>query len=199
MDTAQEIRAEARAFLTSLQSNPDEQIRRSQQTCEKFLNLFLDKEALTVALYKSHLGELDLGPLETGFSARGYRLCYPKVIGQTEMGFFEADPRASKDWTGGRFGILEPKAGAKEILTSDIDIILTPGLAFDRHMGRLGRGMGFYDRALRQTTKALRVALVYDELLYDEIPLQSWDERVHWIVTANDMARSDRALEWIRQ
>lgn len=63
-----------------------------------------------------------------------------------------------------------------------IDLVLVPGLAFDRHGGRLGFGAGYYDRFL-PTTDALRVGLAFSLQLVDRVPVTPNDVPVHWLAT----------------
>lgn len=71
----------------------------------------------------------------------------------------------------------EPVAPAK------LDIVLVPGIAFDRHGNRLGFGKGYYDRFLK-TTPATRVGIAYSfQVSSEELACETWDEPVEWIVT----------------
>ena len=83
----------------------------------------------------------------------------------------------------GKFGILEPKPGAVRLTALDrIDAVLVPGLAFDETGNRLGRGLGHFDRLLRQTSGA-KIALAFDFQVLDEVPAETHDARMDFIVT----------------
>ena len=81
-----------------------------------------------------------------------------------------------------RFGMLEPAADLPVVEPAMLDLVLVPGVAFDRGGGRLGFGGGYYDRFL-PTTPALRVGVTYDECLADALPCGGHDQRMDWIVT----------------
>ncbi|MDP9461630.1 MAG: 5-formyltetrahydrofolate cyclo-ligase, partial [Actinomycetota bacterium] len=85
----------------------------------------------------------------------------------------------------GRFGLLEPlgpRLGPTAIGTADV--IVVPALAVARDGVRLGRGGGYYDRALRHSRPdAVVVALVHDDELVDELPAEPHDHRVNAVVT----------------
>lgn len=81
----------------------------------------------------------------------------------------------------GKFGNLEPKANAPEA-PCQADFILVPGLAFDPAGGRLGRGAGFYDRLLTRF-EGVRVGVCFSELLVEEVPCESHDIRMDFVVT----------------
>jgi 5-formyltetrahydrofolate cyclo-ligase len=94
----------------------------------------------------------------------------------------------AEDWdalTAGRFGILEPVDRCAEVLTQN-DVVLLPGVAFDRNGWRLGRGGGHYDRAFRPATESpWLVGVGYSFQWLDEVPHDSRDRRVDAIVTEN--------------
>jgi len=79
-------------------------------------------------------------------------------------------------------GMLEPAAELPVMDPAELDVVLTPGVAFDRRGGRLGFGGGYYDRFL-PTTPALRVGVTYDHCLADELPCSAHDQRMDWVVT----------------
>jgi 5-formyltetrahydrofolate cyclo-ligase len=63
-------------------------------------------------------------------------------------------------------------------------IVFVPGLAFDLHGNRLGRGKGWYDRALASLGGQARfIALAFEFQIVDEVPTDSWDRKVHHIIT----------------
>ena len=81
------------------------------------------------------------------------------------------------------YGANEPTVGA-EIAPTDVDVFITPGLAFDRLGFRLGYGGGFYDRYFRRARPdALRIGVCYAAQLVQEVPSGPSDEPVDSIVT----------------
>lgn len=85
----------------------------------------------------------------------------------------------------GERGLLEPDPDRAEPIGEEIDLVLVPGLAFDRNGGRIGYGAGFYDRFLAGTP-AVKVALAYSLQLIDAVPVEPHDVPVDRILTEEE-------------
>ncbi len=81
-----------------------------------------------------------------------------------------------------RFGFSQPSGEAPIIAADSVDVVLVPGLAFDRCGRRLGRGAGYYDRFLAGM-EVDKVALTTEARLVDEVPFQPHDILMDWIAT----------------
>ena len=85
----------------------------------------------------------------------------------------------------GRHGVLEPvgpRLGVTAVGTADV--VVVPALAVARNGIRLGRGGGYYDRALQHARPdAVIVALVFDDEFVDELPAEPHDRRITAVVT----------------
>ena len=82
----------------------------------------------------------------------------------------------------GDFNIMEPQ---NEPYTGDFDLIVVPGVAFDRDGNRLGRGRGYYDRFLSQHLDVRRIGICFDFQLVDEVPAEPFDIRMDEVLTVN--------------
>jgi 5-formyltetrahydrofolate cyclo-ligase len=82
----------------------------------------------------------------------------------------------------GKFGVSEPLTGCEEIPLNQFDLVLVPGVAFDLHGNRLGRGRGFYDRILTEVS-GIKCGVGYDFQLLEEIPTEPHDAKVDFIFT----------------
>lgn len=80
----------------------------------------------------------------------------------------------------GDFNILEPQ---NEPYQGDFDLIVVPGVAFDRHGNRLGRGRGYYDRFLSQHLDVKRIGICFDFQLLDAVPAEPFDIKMDEIIT----------------
>ena len=82
----------------------------------------------------------------------------------------------------GDFNILEPQ---NEPYSGGFDLIVVPGVAFDRQGNRLGRGKGYYDRFLCHHLDVKRIGICFDFQLVDEVPSESFDIRMDEVITLN--------------
>jgi 5-formyltetrahydrofolate cyclo-ligase len=134
------------------------------------------------AAYVPEETEPGFGRLPAAYTQLGARVLLPVVLPTgAELAWAVDTGRLAP----GRFGLLEPigpRLGATAIGTADV--IVVPALAVARDGVRLGRGGGYYDRALRHArSDAVVVALVFDDELVDELPAEPHDQRVHAVVT----------------
>lgn len=81
-----------------------------------------------------------------------------------------------------KFGIAEPVGENFENLDL-IDLIIVPGLAFDKNLNRLGRGKGYYD-GLLQNSAAKKIAVCYDFQIVENVPVESHDVKVDNVIFA---------------
>jgi len=88
----------------------------------------------------------------------------------------------------GKFGVREPAAGCAEISLEKFDLVLMPGVAFDLAGNRLGRGRGFYDRLLAESS-GVKCGVCYDMQLLEKIPSEPHDAKVNFILTPDRCVR----------
>ncbi len=80
------------------------------------------------------------------------------------------------------FNVYEP-TGKEEKNLNKIDLVIVPGIAFDRKNNRLGRGKGYYDRFLTKVKKAVKMGVAFDFQLVREIPVDKTDVPVDLVIT----------------
>lgn len=80
----------------------------------------------------------------------------------------------------GSYGIWEPET-QREFM-SKIDLVIVPGIAFDRNKSRLGRGKGYYDRYF-MNKRIKKIGIGFDFQLLDEVPTASFDIKMDKIIT----------------
>ena len=92
----------------------------------------------------------------------------------------------------GPYGLRQPAYAATDYTPRDADLVIVPGLALSPAGARLGRGGGFYDRALAGVPRARTIGIVYDDELLEDLPTEPHDIAVGWVCTPSDLRRAVR-------
>ena len=175
-------KSELRRQFCSLREGlpPEEVTAASTALCQRLAGWTVLQEARTVLTYLAFRNEPDLSLL---FDLLHHvRWAIPRIKGQRLILHLYDSARLVRH----RFGMLEPAADLPVVDHATLDLVLVPGVAFDRRGGRLGFGGGYYDRFLL-TTPALRVGVTYDRCLTDGLPCSEHDQRMEWIVTPSEL------------
>jgi 5-formyltetrahydrofolate cyclo-ligase len=90
----------------------------------------------------------------------------------------------------GKYNIEEPNDETLEIDLGKLDIIIIPGISFDRQGLRIGYGKGYYDDFLK-STKAKKIALAYEFQINENIPGEIHDEKVDLIITEKSIIKTN--------
>lgn len=142
-----------------------------------------------VALFGGIQGEPDLLPLIPWLTGRGAR---PVFFGFDEHGLVPRWVTNASSLSRGPFCVWMPDESCQRLDFSDLDLVLVPGLAFDRHGGRLGRGRGYFDRLFGMPeVRAQRIGVCFQPQVVGEVPVESHDARVQLIVTDQGLIRVD--------
>lgn len=107
----------------------------------------------------------------------------PKTQPGRKLMTFRRVRSLSKDLVKGPYGIMEPKSSCVARPVCRMDLIIIPGVAFDRRGGRLGRGAGYYDRLLKKAPKVVKIGLCFREQLLKKVPMSRHDVRVDRVIT----------------
>lgn len=113
----------------------------------------------------------------------GKKICVPRVINK-KSGMVACYIDGLHSLTPGCMGILEPGENAVLANKDDMDLIIVPGLAFDRKGGRIGYGGGYYDKFLEELPGDIpKVAIAYDFQIIHYIRMCQHDIKVDLIIT----------------
>ena len=127
-------------------------------------------------------GEVETRALAEALLREGKRVVCPRVLfGKAELEHYEVG--ALDELIESGMGLWEPDPDrCRPVPVAELDVVLTPGLAFDRRGQRLGLGRGYYDRLLA-SSRATPVGLGFGVQLVAEVPRESHDQALDWIVT----------------
>ena len=185
--TPKEIRATIRE---SRQAVP---LPYARQAAAKFVELLVEldwyKNANQIAAYLPFNGEADPLPLMDRALVDGKRIFVPVIVDKSEPLRFEAWTRET-EVTKNRFNICEPNASEASIDPTELDLVITPLVAFDGQRNRLGVGGGYYDRTFAflndiatQDRGTLLVGLGYELQQIKKIDSKTHDVKLDAVVT----------------
>ena len=172
-----ELRAEIRRRRAAYGDGRMERV--SECIAETLLAHPVVAAAKTVLAYHSLPGEVCTHTLVGRLAAMGKTVLLPSVQAPGEMVFkpYAGDEALSK----GAFGIYEPDSGIADCAAADVAIV--PGVAFDKAGNRLGRGGGYYDRALAGLP-VYKIGVCFPFQLLDRVPSEAHDVRMDEVVSA---------------
>ena len=88
--------------------------------------------------------------------------------------------------------IIYHPANKPEYNSSEIDLVIVPGVVFDVKMARYGRGLGYYDRFLSKLSGVKVIALAYDfQVSKKELKLDDWDIKMDYIITEKRIIKKE--------
>lgn len=132
----------------------------------------------TVHIYLPMKGEIDLFPFIQELLDSGIMVICPKTLPNREL---EHRVLSSlNDLLEGVMHTFHPKN--PEVYVGEIDVIIIPGLAFDKHGYRLGYGGGYYDDFLAQHPESLKVGTFYSFQEVEEVPRESHDLAMNMVI-----------------
>lgn len=137
-------------------------------------------ERHVIALYMALDNEVNLDSLIIRLIKAGKVIAIPKVENDS-LTFYQIKNINDCNYSSNKFKIREPISGTA-IKKEDIEIIIIPGLAFDKNNNRLGRGKGYYDKYLKGTS-CYKIGVAFDEQLFDDIPHDENDIKMDEIIT----------------
>lgn len=172
----------------------DEKSKRIMDTLF-FLKEF--KDARVVHFFVNIKSEVFTDEMIKGALAVGKRVVVPFIDSANRRLLLSEIKDYEKDLIPGYWGILEPKRESfRETSTDDVDLMVIPGLAFDKKGGRIGYGAGYYDRLLSVRKKKMPlIAVAYELQIVEDVPTHERDVRVDKIVTENRVIDCHRAQE----
>jgi 5-formyltetrahydrofolate cyclo-ligase len=182
-----ENKARLRKEILAIRNHLDQATRalKDRSILMSLQNLAEIQSSDHVFCYISQGSEPDTHNLIEWLVAAGKRVSVPKIIRHRQILAIEFP--GWKNLHPGEYGILEPASDID--VSSEVDISLTPGVAFDDNGNRLGNGTGYYDRWLAAYPVRHTISPAYDCQVLDLIPVNELDKKVGLIVTESRVIR----------
>ncbi len=183
------LRGELRERLRA--ADPARLLAESEAICTRLLAQPDFLAARAILGYHPLPTEPDLRPALGGEAAAGRDrvVCLPRWAA-ARAEYEPALVPANGQLVEGPFGVPEPPAAAPAVDWERLDLVLVPGLAFDRRGWRLGRGRGFYDRILVRARHARRWGVAFDDQVVVDVPHEPHDSNLDLLVTPSLLLHS---------
>ena len=183
--TKQEQRKLASAARLGLSAQ--ERAAASEAICKNLMSLPEWEHIKCVLSYRAMTEEVDLSGLHAWLRERGCTLLFPVSL---PHGIMEAWEPAG--WKRGAYGIWEPdRETSRPAAPEEIDLVLTPCVAFDGANMRLGHGAGYYDRYLPCCPEAITVCAAFEVQRLDRVVCDAYDRGMNIVVTERGIFRKD--------
>ncbi|MDO5517647.1 MAG: 5-formyltetrahydrofolate cyclo-ligase [Clostridium sp.] len=154
---------------------------------EKFFESSFYKQAENIFIYISYDSEINTKSMINRAIKEGKNIYVPRTEFSTKL-MNAVKINNFENLIESRYGILEPKKDEPFINPNDLDLIVVPGVAFDKDGGRIGYGAGYYDRYFKRINKEnksriTKLALVYDFQIIDKVPSDEEDVSIDAVLT----------------
>lgn len=160
-------------ILARLKSQKESmRLSKSLAIKRRLFNLSEFRDAGIILFYASFDGEVDTLDMIKEAQQMGKSIGLPKIDRQNNLFMPILTRYLDKELASGAYGIKEPiSSEGKTLSLEDIDLVIVPGVAFDKENNRLGRGKGYYDRFLKMLPASTpTVGLAFDFQIVNTLP-----------------------------
>lgn len=158
---------------------------KSNIISNKIINLEEYQNSNVIAVFKSFSSEVDTSTLIKDALSMQKEVVLPRTY-KNEIKFYKIKS-INDDFEKNEFGIEEPKENIDNYVEKEkIDLIIVPGLCFDKEKNRLGYGGGYYDRFL-SNNNAKKIGICFEDQIYSElIPVNKNDIKMDIVITEKE-------------
>ncbi len=167
---------ELRKKYTKVRAEVEDKEGKDKLIRKNLRELEIYKKAKSVFVFISYKSEVDTRGIIEDILADGKKLLVPLVKG-SEM--IAVEVKGIDDLEPNKMGILEPKSGDE---VTDVDLTITPGLAFDKAGFRLGYGGGYYDKFFAKVD-TIRMGIGYSDQYVESLVHEDYDKALEYLLT----------------
>ena len=177
----QQLRQQIRTQLTAMTAQ--QRIDKSHKACKNLVDTPEFRNANTVMAFLSLPHEIETAPFILYAWQHNKTIAVPKISWQQRHMIAVVINSLETGIATEAGGLRNPVTGVP-VPIEDIDLIVTPGLAFDANGNRLGRGGSYYDRFFSsEKLRAVKCAFAFADQVVDQVPITDRDRPVDMIVT----------------
>lgn len=167
---------ELRKKYTKVRAEVEDKGLKDKLIRKNLRELDLYKKAKSVFVFISYRSEVDTKGIIQDILADGKKLLVPLVKGSQMIA---VEVKGIDDLEPNKMGILEPKSGEE---VTDVDLTITPGLAFDKAGYRLGYGGGYYDKFFAKVD-TIRMGIGYYDQFVESLVHEDYDKPLEYLLT----------------
>lgn len=167
---------ELRKKYTKVRAEVEDKDLKDKLIRKNLRELYLYKNAKSVFVFISYRSEVDTKGIIEDILADGKKLLVPLVKGSQMIA---VEVKGIDDLEPNKMGILEPKSGEE---VTDVDLTITPGLAFDKDGYRLGYGGGYYDKFFAKV-ETIRMGIGYYDQFVESLVHEDYDKPLEYLLT----------------
>lgn len=175
----EDVRREARTIIRNM--NKESVIRNSEIIKDKVIGYIdgysVQGDTKKAFVYNSYGNEVMTEDIISFLIDNGYNVYLPIVRGND---MFAVHIDKNTKYVVGDYGIIEPIG---EIYDGEFDIIITPLLAFDEELNRMGKGKGYYDRFFAMHKSGKKIGLAHSCQMFTSVYPEPHDIRMDVIIT----------------
>lgn len=177
----EELRKEGMKIRNDLPES--ELFEKSRQIKNRLYKMKEFQQASTILFYVSYDNEVYTHDMIKENLSNGKNVIVP-ITNKEKHCLILSKLNSWEDLECSTYSILEPKKNCiDEVSLDEIDMILVPGVVFDESGNRIGHGVGYYDKLLRNSKNATHIGLAFELQIVDNIPAEEHDVKVDKIVT----------------
>ena len=189
MEDIKKLKEQLRRQLKNrlLEMEPEKRAEKSRKACKNLIATPQFRKASVVMMYLALPNEVDTADAFLAAWQEGKTVAVPKVSWQqrhmipVKINTLETG-LATNTW-----GLRNPTTAAP-VAYEDIDLVIVPGLGFDKNGNRLGRGSSYYDRFLaHDQLRAFRCGFAFNNQVVDSVPVAQYDAPMDALVTDQEV------------
>ncbi|MCX6667459.1 MAG: 5-formyltetrahydrofolate cyclo-ligase [Euryarchaeota archaeon] len=171
-------------IMDTRKSLPDfDVLEKSKQIKKRLFEMTEFKKADTILFYVSYDNEVYTHDMIKESLSNGKNVVVP-ITDTKEHCLILSKLKRWEDLERSNYSILEPKKDCvHEVSLDDMEVVLVPGVVFDESGNRIGHGVGYYDKLLKNSKNAAHIGLAFEVQIVDSIPAEGHDVKVDRIVT----------------
>ena len=185
-----ELKKDLRKKILNIRNNMSQQdvINKSSLIMNKLVDLDYYKNSNTVFVFMSFNNEVMTTELINRMLSENKRVVIPYTDTKNTV-IIPSQLKSMEDLVLSSFGYYEPiYEKIKKVDPEEFDLIIAPGVVFDKKLNRIGFGKGYYDRILcNKRNDAKVVAIAYDFQVLNEVPYESHDIKMDMIITEENI------------